>query len=219
MIETASRMKSYFIRERRKPVSNAENKIYGELVSRGLHPWDQYEFRFIYQMDEVGGTSVDFFFPKKNLVVFIDGPHHLKQCQDVKDELIDIALKRRNMQVLRFDYKPPITKHKVIEICDKIEQALKEVKKVVKPWQEYEDKKTGFKVTDEWLEQKDCASCFGSCAVPYSEMWGIGCHICPEELMELCKKVTKKHFGKILDDDDFDHKTGMPFIPLRIDRF
>jgi hypothetical protein len=58
MIETASTMKSYFIRERRKPVSNAEDKVYSELLHRGIHPETQYCFRFVYQMDTVCGKHL-----------------------------------------------------------------------------------------------------------------------------------------------------------------
>jgi len=74
---------------------------------------------------------------------------------------------------------------------------------MVKPWQRYEDKRTGFKVTDRWLEKNECAICFGTYAVPHSVEWERGCRICKKELLRKCMKATKKYWHKYLTDDFF----------------
>jgi len=78
---------------------------------------------------------------------------------------------------------------------------------MVKSWQQYEDDKTGFKVTDEWLEETG-AWCFGTYAVPHSVEWERGCRICRKELLRICRKATKNYWHKYLTDEDFEYFFG-----------
>jgi len=112
------------------PVSRAEEKILIELQRRGLTRLleTQKPFEFIWQVEGVHGTIIDFYWnPPINYAVFLDGPVHLKYAHERRDELIDRALEKRGIQVDRFEYKPPITKKRLMEICDHIEATLKKL--------------------------------------------------------------------------------------------
>ena len=109
-------------------VSRAEEKILIELQRRGLTRLleTQKPFEFIWQVEGVHGTIIDFYWnPPINYAVFLDGPVHLKYSHERRDELIDKALERRGIKVDRFRYKPPITKKRLREIVDQIEETLR----------------------------------------------------------------------------------------------
>ena len=114
-------------RERMKTrVSNAEVDIQIELQNRGLNAGMTTQVGFTFdESDGVKGTTVDFCWKKLNFVVFIDGPHHLKNIQRRKDERIDAALRKRGIWVLRLRYTPPLTKGMLEDMCDTIEWAFK----------------------------------------------------------------------------------------------
>lgn len=121
---------SSFARRNASAVANAEIKVFNELQRRGLNKFleTQRVFSFFWQTEGIHATIIDYYWqPPINLAVFLDGPPHLKQNQEVKDEKVDDALKRRGIRVLRISYKPPTTKKGITEIVDQIE---KEVKKV-----------------------------------------------------------------------------------------
>lgn len=125
----------------RVQVSNAEIDIFYELRRRGLvggltrnHP-----FVFDLKKDIVAGTTVDLFWgvPEINphYAAFIDGcavgktgvpKLHLTSRQQRRDELVTAALERRSIKVDRFPYTPPLRKWRKLEICDKIEERLKQ---------------------------------------------------------------------------------------------
>lgn len=70
-------------------------------------------------------TIPDFYWPDKRLPVYLDGPVHEKERQRLKDELIDEKLRRMGLRPLRIPYKPPLSKRRLNEILDQIEEALK----------------------------------------------------------------------------------------------
>jgi len=69
-------------------------------------------------------TIPDFYWPTKGLAVYLDGPHHESETQRLKDELIDEKLRRMGLRSLRIPYKPPLSKTRLNEILDQIQEAL-----------------------------------------------------------------------------------------------
>ena len=111
-----------------KPVADAEEKLFMELQRRGLTDcmMTQYPFRFDPEEDGVAGTVIDFYWGYiYQLAVFLDGEPHLKSYQQNKDDLVTKALRKRYIHVLRFRYKSPITKRRLREIADAIEESLR----------------------------------------------------------------------------------------------
>ena len=55
---------------------------------------------------EISVATADFYFPQvaRPLVVFVDGPVHLKTAQMVKDEELRILLRKRGYKVLELSY-------------------------------------------------------------------------------------------------------------------
>jgi len=55
---------------------------------------------------EIPVTTADFYFPLESrpLVVFVDGPVHLKTAQMVKDEELRALLRKRGYSVLELSY-------------------------------------------------------------------------------------------------------------------
>src|SRR2546425_4057071 len=55
---------------------------------------------------EIPVTTADFYFPlePRPLIVFVDGPVHLKTVQMVKDEELRTLLRRRGYRVLELSY-------------------------------------------------------------------------------------------------------------------
>ena len=110
--------------------SNAEYQILNELTIRGLGKHLEssvagggHGFHFIYQMDGCFGCVPDFYYGSRHqLAIFIDGTVHIRR--EPTDLLIDEALKRRGIRVLRFPYNPPLRKSRLIEIVDEIEENL-----------------------------------------------------------------------------------------------
>jgi len=118
-------------KERIGPVAVFEEDVFIELQRRGLTDFleTQKGFYFDFEVEGVYGTRVDFFYNHPyRYAVFLDGPLHLKSRQIDKDELITKALERRGLTVDRFAYERPSNKRKT-EICDRIEQNLKNLKK------------------------------------------------------------------------------------------
>jgi len=113
--------------------SPAEYQILNELIHRGLGKHLEssvanggHGFTFIYQIDGCLGTVPDYYWGHGiRLAVYLDGPIHIRR--EVKDILIDEALRRRKVNVLRISYKPPLSKRRCREVVDKIERALTEV--------------------------------------------------------------------------------------------
>lgn len=112
----------------RVSVSAAEMLVLNELQRRGLTTLleTQKGFEFIWQVERVHGTIIDFYWnPPINYAAYIDGPHHKKQVHERDDELITKALEARRVKVDRFQYDPPLTKKRLMQICDEIEVKLK----------------------------------------------------------------------------------------------
>jgi very-short-patch-repair endonuclease len=55
---------------------------------------------------EIPVTTADFYFPQepRPLVVFVDGPVHLKTAQMMKDEELRTLLRRRGYRILELSY-------------------------------------------------------------------------------------------------------------------
>ena len=113
----------------RVSVSGAEIEILKELQRRGLTRLleTQKPFDFIWQIEGVHGCICDFFYNHPfNYAIFIDGERvHSGRIREERDELIVKALERRGIHVDRFRYKTPISKRRIKEIADKIEETLR----------------------------------------------------------------------------------------------
>jgi len=55
---------------------------------------------------EIPVTTADFYFPQepRPLIVFVDGPVHLKTAQIVKDEELRMLLRKRGYRILELSY-------------------------------------------------------------------------------------------------------------------
>jgi len=117
--------KADFARKYGSQMANAEIQLIAELNRRGIYGFiTQYAFSFDPQVDLVHGTTVDFYFPKHKLCVFLDGVPHLKLRQEIRDERVTKALTRRGIKVIRIEYEVPITERKIKESVDFIEKEL-----------------------------------------------------------------------------------------------
>jgi very-short-patch-repair endonuclease len=56
--------------------------------------------------DEIPVTTADFYFPlePRQLIVFVDGPVHLKTAQRMKDEELRTLLRKRGYRILELIY-------------------------------------------------------------------------------------------------------------------
>jgi len=115
----------------RVSVSKAEIELFKELQRRGLTRGmtTQVPFEFIWQVEGVHGTILDYYWhPPFNYAVFLDGePVHMKLRRTIKDEKITEALMKRGVHVDRFRYKPPLSKRRLKEIADRIEETLEKL--------------------------------------------------------------------------------------------
>lgn len=110
-------MTSRFIKH--NPVSNAERALTAELGKRGYTLGRQFRTQEQFLL-----TSADFYFPEQRVAVFLDGPHHLKPKFEKRDELHSQVLGSRGISVLRFSYKPPLSKSQLREIADAIQECV-----------------------------------------------------------------------------------------------
>lgn len=90
------RLRGVRIKAPRRAYTSGEIAVIKELQRRGIRFFTQREFvvnerRFI----------VDIFVPP-NVVVEIDGPHHLSSIKSSRDEIKDEALRSLGLKVLRF---------------------------------------------------------------------------------------------------------------------
>lgn len=115
---------------RSEQVSNAEISLLIEIQKRGLNlnMNTQVPMRLSVEEDGVEGTFIDFYFSVGSglLAVFLDGSEiHSRNAQSKRDDLIDLALERRNIRVKRYEYDAPLTKKRRMEIADDIEEEIK----------------------------------------------------------------------------------------------
>jgi len=107
-------------RERTHPrVSKAETILFLALQQRGLTNGMTSDRGIVLE-----ATYPDFYWPTKGLAIYLDGPSHQRENQRLKDERIDENLRKKGIKVLRFSYKPPLTKQRLAEILDQIEEAF-----------------------------------------------------------------------------------------------
>jgi len=116
-------------RSKTERVAKAEIVIQAALGNRGLTAGYLTQIGFTFTEAEVlkfqvYGTVVDGIWRKQRVIVFYDGPPHLRQRQIGKDERIQACLEARGYQVQRYPYRAPISKTRVTEIVDDIEKVL-----------------------------------------------------------------------------------------------
>jgi very-short-patch-repair endonuclease len=80
----------------RKNMTDAENIIWLKLRGKQLKG---YQF---YRQKIIGKYIVDFYCPKANLVIELDGGQHYSETGQVKDRVRDDVLRTMGMKVLRF---------------------------------------------------------------------------------------------------------------------
>jgi len=80
----------------RKNMTNAENIMWLKLRRKQLKGHQFYRQKII------GNYIVDFYCPKANLVIELDGGQHYSEMGQAKDKARDDVLKKRGLKVLRF---------------------------------------------------------------------------------------------------------------------
>ena len=99
------------------PVSKAEVDIQVELVRRHLHPSIQFDICLF-------SCRPDFYFPQQKLCIFIDGPPHARPKRIDKDNGVDELLRKRGFKVARFPYKGKLSKTRLNQIADEIQEMV-----------------------------------------------------------------------------------------------
>jgi len=100
------------------PISRAEVDIHVELTRRHLYPESQYKIC-------LSSCTPDFFFHNQKLCVFIDGAPHEKAKRIDRDNGVDDVLRRRGFKVARFPYRGKLSKTRLNEICNEIQELVK----------------------------------------------------------------------------------------------
>jgi len=77
-------------------MTNAENIMWLKLRRKQLKGHQFYRQKII------GNYIVDFYCPKANLVIELDGGQHYSEMGQAKDKARDDVLKKRGLKVLRF---------------------------------------------------------------------------------------------------------------------
>jgi len=80
----------------RKNMTDAENIMWLKLRRKQLKGHQFYRQKII------GNYIVDFYCPKANLVIELDGGQHYSEMGQAKDKARDDVLKKRGLKVLRF---------------------------------------------------------------------------------------------------------------------
>jgi very-short-patch-repair endonuclease len=99
--------------------SNADVAI--RVPLKKLVPNAQFQKRII-----LDATNVDVLVDRSaqgwpSIVALLDGPVHLtSNAVKLRDELVTNALEQKGIVVMRFPYKPPLSKKQMDEICAKI---------------------------------------------------------------------------------------------------
>ena len=114
-------MRPITFRERLKQnPSNAEMTLTVALQERGLaHGM----FRDVEICLEK--TTPDLFWPTKGVAVYLDGEQvHSSERAQLRDDKITDMLTNRGIKVLRFRYRPPLSRKRLNEIIVQIEEAI-----------------------------------------------------------------------------------------------
>jgi len=80
----------------RKNMTDAENMVWLKLRRKQLKG---YQF---YRQKIIGKYIVDFYCPKANLIIELDGGQHYSEMGQAKDGVRDDVLKKMGLKVLRF---------------------------------------------------------------------------------------------------------------------
>ena len=80
----------------RKDKTDAENRLWLKLRRKELKGYTFYRQKII------GKYIVDFYCPKANLVIELDGGQHYSEIGQAKDRIRDDALREMGIKVLRF---------------------------------------------------------------------------------------------------------------------
>ena len=100
--------------------SAAEEKVAVALQDRGVKSW--------FKDSELVLTSTvpDFWFPTQGVAVYLDGEAVHSGAKAIeRDDRISDVLTKRGLKVLRFRYRPPLSKRRLDEIVEAIGEALK----------------------------------------------------------------------------------------------
>jgi very-short-patch-repair endonuclease len=103
-------------------VSNAELEIFKGLSSRGLTRGMTTQ-----QLIILKATIPDFTWNEKRKAVYLDGEQVHRKKQDW-DEAVVVMLEEKGWQVLRIPYSAPLTKEKLAEALDEIQEFIGESK-------------------------------------------------------------------------------------------
>src|SRR3972149_7660330 len=88
--------------------SAAEEKVAVALQDRGVKGW------FKDQEVILESTVPDFWFPTKGVAVYLDGEQvHSSEHAQNRDDRITWLLERKGIKVLRFRYRPPLSRKRL----------------------------------------------------------------------------------------------------------
>lgn len=90
-----NRLKKYS-QQLRKNMTDAEKALWTKIRGRQMKG---YQF---YRQKPIGNFIVDFYCPKANLVIELDGGQHYSEDRKIKDDQRDNYLKNMGLSVLRF---------------------------------------------------------------------------------------------------------------------
>lgn len=90
----------------KKELKNFSRKLRSNLTDSEKILWSHLRRKQIcgipfYRQKPIGNFIVDFYAPKLNLVIEIDGSQHLEESQTVKDKQRDAYLNRQGLKVIR----------------------------------------------------------------------------------------------------------------------
>jgi very-short-patch-repair endonuclease len=99
--------------------SSAEEQVAVALHQLGLKGW------FKNREIVLEATIPDFWFPAKKVAVYLDGEQvHSSSHALERDDRITAVLEKRGVRVLRFRYRPPLSKKCLAEIVESIMEAV-----------------------------------------------------------------------------------------------
>lgn len=114
-----------------KAVSNAEWTLRSAFERLGIldGSFQNYDFPFSPQIckkynTEIKGTNIDRHYPDQRIAIYFDGPHHLKENQEKKDEKIDEILRHEFHYVVKRYKFHTMTKGRAYQIGQEVKAVL-----------------------------------------------------------------------------------------------
>ena len=100
--------------------SSAETKMFVALQERNLTKGMLTDFEI-----PLLTTVPDFFWVEERVACYLDGEQvHSSIKAEARDDRITEALKKRGVKVLRFRYRPPLSRKRLSEIVAEIQEVL-----------------------------------------------------------------------------------------------